>query len=639
MCGLAGILRHSNHVTPPEIQDMVARLPHRGPDDQGIWTEKHIGLGHARLSIHDLSASGHQPMASHCGRWVMVFNGEIYNYRTLRQNLYEERQGLQFAGDSDTEVLVNAIAHWGIEKTLKKAIGMFAFACWDRDQGKLFLARDRFGEKPLYYGQLGHDFVFGSELRVFQTQYRDQLTIAKDALASYLRYGYVPTPYSIFKGIFKLEPATILECDERLNTKQYRYWSRVDVALCGYGKTREDVSLTGATDELETLLKQVLADQMLADVPLGAFLSGGIDSSSIVALMQSLSSQPIKTFSIGFDNPQFDEAPYAKAVAQHLQTEHTELYVTGAQALEVVPLLPNIYDEPFADSSQIPTFLVSQLAREHVTVSLSGDAGDELFGGYNRYLYANQIKQKLLDKPFVAALVKHFPVVLLKFADYLPQKKVAFLANKISKIQNALRASGGSFPQFYESICSQNLFPEQLLLSSGEVKPLEEHRYIQLLDQLDPISWMMLIDACTYMQDDILVKVDRAAMAVSLETRVPFLDHRVYEWAWQLPQHYKISQGQGKQILREMLYRYVPRKLIERPKRGFGIPLGSWLRAELKVWAEDLLDPQKLVQQGLFNSSVVQALWQRHQSGREDLSAALWTILMFQAWYAEWVKP
>lgn len=630
MCGFVGILSVQNNITQEILGPMVETIHHRGPDDYGIWCEENVGFAHARLSIHDLSAAGHQPMASHSGRWVIAFNGEIYNFNSLREELLKEKNHT-FIGDSDTEVLVNAIEHWGIEKTLKKSTGMFAFSCWDKQEKVLYLARDRFGEKPLYYGKIGHDLVFASELKAISSRYKQDLEIDRDVLATYMRYGYIHTPYSIYENVYKLEPGKIVKITNDLNSEEITYWSSIDVALKGY-ENPLDISFTEAVDTLERQLKQTLSDQMLADVPLGAFLSGGVDSSAVVALMQSISTKPIKTFSIGFHEKKYDEAPYAKSVANHLKTDHTELYVTARQALDVIPKLADIYDEPFADSSQVPTFLVSQLTKQHVTVSLSGDAGDELFGGYNRYFFAEKIKKLILDRKFLSAIVKSLPDRIIKLVNYIPQKKIVLLSDKIQKMKKVLLASNNSFPIFYRNICSQYQAPNDMLDRGKERRILSEKNYSTYLSKLDPMSWMMLIDACTYMMDDILVKVDRAAMAVSLETRVPFLDHRIYELAWKMPKKYKVRGRSGKEVLKHVLYKHVPRDLIDRPKMGFGIPYDQWLRGELSGWAGELLNSQKLKQQGYLDPDLISRLWKEHRKGKRNWQAPLWSALMFQSW-------
>lgn len=630
MCGITGVFKKQGHVDHEMLNRALSRIRHRGPNDEGIWIDNQIGLAHVRLSIRDLSAAGHQPMFSASGKWVIVYNGEIYNYAQLKQELLVT-SFIDFASHSDTEVLINAIECWGLEKTLQKCRGMFAFAAWNRETKQLYLARDRFGEKPLYYGIIQNDFIFASELKALQVNYRDKLIIDRDALTSYMRYSYVPTPFCIYKNIFKLDAGCYLSIDQHLNLTQHQYWNPAKAINVNNHFSGD---YQAAVNQLESLLRDTLSLQMTADVPLGAFLSGGIDSSTIVALMQSLSKEKIKTFSIGFENKQFNEAEYAKQVAAHLQTDHTELYVNKHDVLNVVPHLASLYDEPFADSSQIPTYLVSKIAKSRVTVSLSGDAGDELFGGYNRYLIANKIKNKVIDQSFVRHLVSHTPAALIKLIGCLPSRYNQ-LADKFLKIQRIVKNSNTSPYHFYNNLCSQIYDPEDLVLQGKEHDIFE---YKELLDQ-QPLcfqSWMMFADAKTYMIDDILTKVDRAAMAVSLETRIPFLDHSIYEFAWSLPLEYKIKNGIGKRVLRDVLYRYVPKALVERPKMGFGVPLAEWLRGDLKEWAADMLDERMIKQQGYLNHHLVQQYWRAHQSKRQNWQSALWNILMFQMWYKEY---
>jgi len=632
MCGFVGVLKKEGEVSLDVLADMNQTLRHRGPNDAGVWVKNNIGLAHARLSIHDLSQAGHQPMMSASGRFVIIFNGEIYNYQKIRKELLE--LGVAFKSDSDTEVLVNAIEVWGLEKTLKFVVGMFAFACWDQQERKLYLARDRFGEKPLYYGKINNDFVFSSELKAIIAAYKPSLSINRNALSSYLRYAYVPTPYSIFENVGKLEPGMFLILNAEFEEKKVQYWSATEVAQRSYANPLK-ISFQEAAEQVEEKLKAVLADQMLADVSVGAFLSGGIDSSLVVALMQSISNNPVKTFSIGFHETSCNEAPYAEKVARHLGTLHTELYINSHQALEVIPSLAEIYDEPFADSSQIPTFIVSQLAKQHVTVSLSGDGGDELFGGYNRYFFSEKVRKYLLN-PVVSNCIKRMPDNWMQMMDKIPQRRVANFSDKIRKMKKFLLLSDSKFPSFYNSLCSQAQEPDQLVINGKEYKVILQEKNIKLLKEFDPISWMMLMDVNAYMSDDILTKVDRAAMGVSLETRIPFLDHHLFELAWRLPLSYKVSSGMGKKILREILYKYVPKAIVDRPKMGFGIPCADWLRGDLKEWAGDLLQADRLKREGFFNEKAVQVLWREHQSGKRNWQASLWSVLMFQAWLEKW---
>lgn len=631
MCGIAGILNFNQELINEKlIHDMISPLHHRGPDSHGVWCDEGVGLGHVRLSIHDLSAAGHQPMFSHTGRWVIVFNGEIYNYQELRAQLSKEYL-LNFKSDSDTEVLINAIEYWGIEHALQKCVGMFAFCAFDRKAGKFYLARDRFGEKPLYYGQQSNIFAFASELKALKPlrSLTWEFDIDRNALATYMRYGYVPTPYSIYKNIYKLEPGCYLQVSEDGKSKIHSYWRAKDAL----SQVRFNGAYQDAVQALEQKLKSTLKLQMASDVPLGAFLSGGVDSTTIVALMQSMSTQKINTFSIGFHEDKFNEAEYAREVARHLGTNHTDMYVSEHDALQVIPKLSSMYDEPFADSSQIPTFLVSQIAKSKVTVSLSGDAGDELFGGYNRYFLAQKLKQRVLDKTIVNFGVSNMPNAILKTLGRT-SSKYAHFSDKLLKLKQIVKNSGRLPESLYQQICSQ-IYQTDFVLGGRELATLDHDRLVGA-GEMNFQEWMMYADSQTYMMDDILTKVDRAAMAVSLETRVPFLDHRIYEFAWSLPLEYKIKNGIGKSVLRDVLYQYVPKTLLDRPKMGFGVPLVKWLRGDLRDWVESLLHPDLLTQQGYLDSKIVQRYWQQHLSNKNNWQAALWNILMFQAWLNEW---
>lgn len=640
MCGIAGFWHPNSqgkYDAPSALTRMTDAIVHRGPDDAGAWDNgAGLYLGHRRLSIVDLSAAGHQPMASANGRYVMVFNGEIYNFQALRKTLEAAAQGsIHWRGHSDTEVMLAAFEQWGIEQTLCKLVGMFALAVWDRDRETLTLARDRVGEKPLYYGFQNGALLFASELQAIEAHPVFHADISRDSLALLLKYAYVPAPHSIYQGIHKLPPGTWLELDRAAlgsgttGTPQ-RYWEVPNVAAGAQARYADNE----AVDKLHELLRSTISDQMVADVPLGAFLSGGIDSTLIVSLMQSLSAQKVKTFTIGFDNPGYNEAEHAKAVARHLGTEHTELYVSGDDALNVVPKLPDIYGEPFADSSQIPTFLVSQMAREHVTVSLSGDAGDELFGGYNRYQYLPKVWHKLGRLPaparkLAARLIEAAPpsrwdAIASGLSPVTPASlRVRLPGEKLHKLAGVMRHDSAS--QMYDHVVSQWQNAEDVVI--GARLP-----GLASLGDSDFAAWMMRQDTLTYLPDDILAKVDRAAMAVSLETRVPFLDHRIVEFASTLPMSLKIRNGNTKWILRELLYRYVPRELIERPKMGFGIPLHDWLRGPLRDWAESLLDPQRLAKEGYFVPGPIRSVWEKHLRGQGNYQQQLWPVLMFQAW-------
>ena len=648
MCGLAGYFTSDALVNAQVLTAMADSIRHRGPDDEGIWLDEAAGIGFAfrRLSILDLSPAGHQPMASASGRFVIMFNGEIYNHLDLRRELGEQ----EWRGHSDTETLLAACEAWGFEATLKKAVGMFAIALWDRRERTLTLARDRMGEKPLYYGWQGKTFLFGSELNALRAHPAFRNDIDRNAIALQMRYCYVPAPYSIYQGIGKLLPGTFLtlplgdkEGAHTRNAAPAPYWQLADAVRAGQANpfTGSDEE---AVNELERVLRVAVKGQMLSDVPLGAFLSGGVDSSLIVALMQSQSGQPVRTFTIGFDQADYNEAEHAKAVAKHLGTDHTELYVSPEQALAVIPRLPTLYDEPFSDSSQIPTFLVAQMARRHVTVALSGDGGDELFGGYNRYFTARAIWRRLgwLPAPLRAALAAGIHALSPQTWDSLYQtmrplvpvrlrtQRVGDKAHKLARILDA-----GSPEAMYTCLVSQWLDPATLVRASSEPPTLlsDAHSWAQAstFEQR-----MMYLDGVTYLPDDILVKVDRAAMGVSLEGRMPFLDHRVAELAWRLPLSMKIRSGaggfEGKWALRQVLYKHVPRELIEGPKMGFGVPLDAWLRGPLKPWAEALLEPARLTREGYFDAALVTATWREHQSGARNWQHQLWNVLMFQAW-------
>jgi asparagine synthase (glutamine-hydrolysing) len=644
MCGIAGFLAPpsstSSEGSGSILYKMGTVMRSRGPDDHGEWheVESGIGLCHRRLSILDLSAAGHQPMVSRCGRFVLVFNGEIYNHARLRKCLVE-RQGIAgWRGSSDTETLLAGIACQGLDATLQTLEGMFAFALWDRELRTLTLGRDRLGEKPLYYGwQQGH-FLFGSELKALRQHPAFLGGVDKSALTLYLRHNYVPAPFSIHPGIRKLMPGTTLSvswAEKEPSIK--KYWSVEDAIR---KKPNDAILPMEAVNELDTLLKSVISDQLVADVPVGAFLSGGVDSSAVVAIMQSVSQFPIKTFSIGFDEQFFDEAPHAKAIANHLGTDHHELYVTGDQAMAVIPKLPEIYDEPFADSSQIPTFLVAQLAREDVAVALSGDGGDEVFCGYNRYLLADQLwgRMNLIPNGIRRSLGKAITLIPPGKWDALispiakmtaTQRRLENVGDKLHKFSGILDSS--SLDDLYYRLVSIVQQPSSLVLDSEEPTGIRD--LMASFDGLDDISKMMALDLATYLPDDNLVKVDRAAMANSLETRVPLLNHKVVEFGCALPLSYKLSQGRTKWILREVLYRYVPRDLIERPKMGFGVPIEVWLRGPLKGWAEDLLYNTNLAKECGLDMVKVRTIWTEHVSGRRNFHHSLWGILMYLSWF------
>ncbi|WP_240222226.1 asparagine synthase (glutamine-hydrolyzing) [Rheinheimera hassiensis] len=638
MCGLAGVLRNKPLSDNSEsvLENMGLAIFSRGPDSSGVWTDQinGIGLVHRRLAILDLTEAGHQPMHSVTGRYIIAFNGEIYNHLDVRGEL-EHLAPRSWRGHSDTETLLTAIEVWGLADTLKRCVGMFAVALWDTVDKKLFLARDRFGEKPLYYGFCSDgSLVFGSELKSFRAHPDFKAVIDRDSLANYLRYNYVPAPKSIYKDVYKVEPATILEFDTSLNLlSKVCYWDAVEKIQQNMLVQFDDSDT--ATKTLEKVLKHTVKEQMLADVPLGAFLSGGVDSSLIVSLMKSQTDVPVKTFSIGFNEEQFNEAVFAAAVARHLDTEHTELIVTADDALQVVDKIAAIYDEPFSDSSQIPTFLVSELASKHVTVCLSGDAGDELFCGYNRYLMTKKVwkwlsKVPLFGRKWMAAVIKKVSIESWnKVNRLLPASyKMSNLGDKLHKAANVIDAT--NLHELYLKLISIWQAPETVVLGAANSNIINNDAR---LEELDSIAWMMATDTLTYMSGDILAKVDRAAMAVSLETRVPFLDHRVFELAWRIPLQQKVRGTQGKIPLREILYKYVPKELIERPKTGFGIPVAEWLRGGLKSWAEQLINKDRLKEEGFFDPEVISIMWKEHQEGTRNWHYQLWAILMFQNWY------
>ncbi len=671
---------------------MVLAIQHRGPDDSGSWADLSAGvaLGFCRLSIIDLSSAGHQPMHSVSGRFVMTFNGEIYNHIELRDLLSRAQIGVPldyWSGHSDTETLLACFEAWGLVETLKKTVGMFAIALWDTQTHTLHLARDRFGEKPLYYGWVTtastekKAFVFGSELKALRAYPGFANSVSREALALYMRFMYVPAPHSIYQNIFKLEPGCMLSIN--VSTNNYNLFSHVDdspllptvpctplrppslqggmymqrwwslASVVEAGVKNQINSEEIAIETLEQRLKEAVRVQSLADVPLGAFLSGGVDSSAIVALMQAQTSNPVKTFTVGFEEAGFDESPHARAVAEYLGTEHNELYISVKQAQAVIADLPAMYDEPFADSSQIPTYLVCKASRQQVTVALSGDAGDELFGGYNRYFWGPRIWGRLAWMPYAArqvlgAAIRAVPIegwnaLSRPVNAFLPDSKNLARAG-INAYKLASRLSGvRDMDDLYKKLVSEWQDPAQVVKGSGG--GIGDGTGAVLSEPASMLSdpWpaagveqhqlrMMYRDSMTYLPDDILCKVDRAAMAASLETRVPFLDHRVAELAWRLPLDMKIRNGHGKWALRQVLYKYVPKELIDRPKAGFAIPVGQWLRGPLRDWAEALLDEKRLEVEGYFYPKPIRDKWLQHLTGRYDHTPSLWAVLMFQNW-------
>lgn len=643
MCGIAGFWRPRADLPTDALRDrltpMTQALEHRGPDDSGSWIDatQGIALGHRRLSIIDTSATGHQPMASASGRYWIVFNGEIYNFKDLRGQL--EAQGVgNWRSHSDTEILLEAIALWGVRETLTRTVGMFAFALWDRQEKKLTLARDRLGEKPLYYGWHQGQLIFASQLKALRALPGWSGSINPLAVSTYLYYGYIPGQLCVYQSVHKLAPGHYLTLDgsghDELSSP---YWSVLNAAQEGIQHPLQG-NFAEWSQELERRLCQAIAGQMIADVPLGAFLSGGIDSSLVVALMQAQSARPVKTFTIGFHEAQFNEAGYAAQVARHLGTEHTEMYVSHREAMDVIPQLPSIYDEPFADSSQIPTILVSRLARKSVTVSLSGDGGDELFAGYGRYTNADLAWRRLSRVPhalrapaanLVGTLGPAVPPFLVSAVNKaLPAgMRKGNLADRAQKAADGMRAK--NLAEIHERLVARWAHPD-LLLGPSSSAPQHERRGYNA--GLDPISSMMASDQLSWLPDDVLAKLDRAGMSASLESRVPLLDHRIVELAWQLPLQAKLGDGQTKRILRHVLGRYVPLETFDRPKQGFSLPIGDWLRGPLREWAENLLSEKRLQDAGTFRAKPVRKAWQAHLSGRRDMHLELWSLLMFQAW-------
>lgn len=634
MCGIAGFITPglTNAMTLLRyVSGMTNAISHRGPDDEGAWVEESAGLalGHRRLSIQDLSPAGHQPMTSQCGRWVIIYNGETYSSQELRPLL--EARGVSFRGHSDTEVMVEAIAAWGLEAAVKQFIGMFAFALWDREDQNLYLVRDRLGIKPLYWGNSGPTFLFGSELKALCAYPNFYPKLNQQALAGYLKHAYVPAPLSIYENVQKLVPGAILcrTLDGQVTIKSF--WALEDVIAKGlpsanrkFDRALEEEALI----DLEGLLNDAVARRMVSDVPVGSFLSGGIDSSLVTAIAQKHSSSPIQTFTIGFDEKDYNEAPYARAVAEHLGTDHKALLVGPREILNVIPRLPHLYDEPFADSSQIPTFLVSQLARQSVTVALSGDGGDEIFGGYTRYLWGDTLQKITSRVPFCSNLASLLSLISPSNWDLLSSlipasKRPPKFGHKVHKMARSLQAKTPG--ALYDSLISYWADPSQLIPHNDA--PNITHFSPQLTDF---VSQMQALDTITYLPNDILTKVDRATMAVGLEARVPLLDHRIVEWAWAQPKSFKIHGKSGKWPLRQLLYKHVPQTLIDRPKAGFALPIDLWLRGSLRDWAEDLLSPSMLKE--TFNPLPIRQLWKDHLSGRGDHKEPLWAILMFEAW-------
>lgn len=642
MCGLAGFVETKR---PPDgrterLRALTDCIAYRGPDDEGVWVDDAhgVGLGHRRLSILDLSAAGHQPMPSPSGRYVIVYNGEVYNFEAMRAELAPH--GFAFNGHSDTEVLLAGFEAWGIEATVQRSIGMFAFAVWDRSEQVLTLARDRFGVKPLAYGLHNGTFLFGSEIGSLRRHPDFRPDLDPTALTQYVRFSYVPSPRSIYRDTFKLRPGhllTVRRSGTSFDLDERPYWSLAETVetLTPLDPSTPDRVVA---DRVEAMLHDAVGLRMISDVPIGAFLSGGVDSSVVVAMMKAQGTGPVKTFTIGFTDPRYDEAPHARGVAEHLKTDHHEFYVSPDDVLAVIPRLGRMYDEPFADSSQIPTYLVSELARRHVTVSLSGDGGDELFGGYNRYTAAPRLWNLLRRLPQsgrqamascacrVAAL--RGGRVVERVNGWLPSSvQVRTPAEKLFKIAGLVGARDEQ--DLYERLVSTWPDPERAVLNHGN--PAVRRHYPAGLLYAER---MMFLDAVSYLPDDILVKVDRASMAVSLESREPLLDHRLAALAWSLPMNFKIRDGQTKWVLRQVLDRHVPCSLIERPKLGFGVPIGSMMRGPLRAWADDLLAEDRLRAEGVFDAALVRQRWHEHLAGTYNWEHALWNVLMFQQWHA-----
>ena len=643
MCGVVGLLNAKSTDLPHQISRMVQAIRYRGPDDHGVWCDAAVGLGlgHARLSILDLSPEGHQPMVSASGRYVLSYNGEVYNFAELRCRL--DATGATFRGHSDTEVMLAAFEAWGVEKAVCQFVGMFAFALWDRETGVLHLGRDRLGIKPLYYGWTDTTFVFGSELKVFEQVPEFKRSIHRDSLTAFMRYAYVPEPWSIYQDVYKLPTGCLLsitpeqaharlgfspEPENRQATlRPTRYWSARDIVESGvrspFTGTEEE-----AIEQLDRLLREAINLRMVSDVP----------------LMQAQSAKPVKTFTIGFHEQDYNEAIHAAKVAKHLGTDHTELYITPAEALAVIPRLPDMYDEPFADSSQVPTYLVSQLARRHVTVALSGDGGDELFAGYNRYFWGRQLWKRVSWLPqsvrrgMAGAIQSVSPDALDNMSSKLKMllPVMPSVGDKLHKLADILAMKDPE--TMYLGLVSIWKDAAKVVVGGAEAVTTltDRHRWAGVNEFT---LQMMALDLVTYLPDDILTKVDRASMTVSLEARVPLLDHRVVEFAWRIPLSMKIKNEEGKWLLRQVLYRYVPQHLIERPKMGFGIPIGYWLRGPLREWAEDLLDEGRLRREGYFYPNPIRQKWKEHLSGQRNWQYLLWNVLMFQSWLTSHDRP
>ncbi len=644
MCGFSGFIDLAQSIPEADSLDVAARMAdaiaHRGPDNADTWSDPPAGfaVGFRRVSIIDLSPAGNQPMVSAGGRIVIVFNGEVYNAPELRGEL--AAQGAVFRGHSDTEVILAAFERWGIERSLPRFVGMFAIALWDRAERKLSLIRDRIGKKPLYYGRIADTVFFGSQPKSFFPHPGWRAEIDRDSLAGYLRFGYVPCPHSIYKGLEQVRPAEWIDIAGGQVIKREIYWNAPEVAetFC-----RKPLELTDeeALARFETLLGEAVRQRLISDVPLGAFLSGGVDSSAVVALMQRHGGKRVKTFSIGFDQDEFDESSYARAVAAHLGTEHHEFRVRPQDAIDTVPTIPHYYDEPFADASQVPTCILSAFTRKHVTVALSGDGGDELMSGYTRYEIIERVSKMAALLPqtarsLAAAMLAHTPGSLYRLLESLVPAKYGSLPLKLRTQKLVEYLGDNSEERMFRQIVSLWNEPQQLVRGGHE--PSNELWDGAMRERIgDPIRRMQLIDTLTYLPDDILVKVDRASMAVGLEVRVPLTDHRLVEFGWQLPRRFHVRHGRRKWLLRELLRRYVPDALIERPKAGFVFPLSGLLRGPLRDWAEDLLDAKRVESEGLLDPAPIRDIWQQQLTGDARWQYRLWGILMFQAWKRRWI--
>ena len=649
MCGLTGFIGGNKSYnildSSPIINSMLSKIHHRGPDDHGTWSDSNnrVILGHKRLSIIDTSIAGHQPMHSHSKRYVIIFNGEIYNQAELKTKLNNDNKAPNWSGTSDTEILLACFDVWGVKKTISNCVGMFSIALWDREYKKLNLIVDRVGEKPLYYGWQGsgksRTFLFGSELKALKEHPAFEKDINRDSISLLMRHSYIPQPNSIWKGIHKLEPGNILTISlNNTEPKLLKYWS-ANEAIKTSKLNKKHISKEEAVSQFDILLKNIISKQMLADVPVGAFLSGGVDSSTIAAHMQAQSTSKIKTFTIGFNEDKQNEAEYARKIANYLGTDHTELILSATDAKNIIPMIPTIYDEPFADSSQIPTYLVSKLARDDVKVALTGDGADEILCGYNRYQVSKKLWGKFNEIPYSlrkigGQVIQNIPSSILnsihKF--YPGGNKSNNFSDRVYKGARLLKAK--NIDQFYRDFISYWDDPESLIIKSKEPTTILNGN-LENIENMTDIERMMYLDLLSYLPGDILTKVDRASMANSLETRLPFLDHRLIEFAWSLPNEYKYDKGQTKLILKEVLNKYVPKKLYDRPKQGFGIPINEWLRGSLRDWGEDLLSEQKLENQGFFDAKKIRKKWLEHQSGKSNWQHQIWNVLMFQSWLQE----